>query len=97
MHNGSFKRVEILFVKNIKVVCMWYIRLVYFLYMVFVCEFLLPSMGRPLVSKASREGLPGEGRGGRWGPLRLPQVFLKPRKMHSRSSAVHWRRHAELG
>ena len=49
--------------KNIKVVCMWYIRLVYFLYMVFVCEFLLPSMGRPLVSKASCEGLPGEGRG----------------------------------
>ena len=29
--------------------------------------------------------------------LRLPQVFLKPRKMHSSSSAVHWRRHAELG
>ena len=41
----------------------WYIRLVYFLSMVFVCEFLLPSMGRPLVSKASCEGLPGEGRG----------------------------------
>ena len=49
--------------KNIKVVCMWYIRLVYFLSMVFVCEFLLPSMGRPLVSKASCEGLPDEGRG----------------------------------
>ena len=63
LHNGSFKRVEILFVKNIKVVCMWYIRLVYFLSMVFVCEFLWPSMGRPLVSKASCEGLPGEGRG----------------------------------
>ena len=63
MHDGSFKRVDNFFGKNIKVVCMWYIRLVYFLSMVFVCEFLLPSMGRPLVSKASCEGLPGEGRG----------------------------------
>ena len=31
--------------------------------MVLFCEFLLPSMGRPLVSKASCEGLPDEGRG----------------------------------
>ena len=29
--------------------------------------------------------------------LRLPQVFLKPRKMQSSSAAVHWRRPAELG
>ena len=63
MQDGSFKRVDNFFGKNIKVVCMWYIRLVYFLSMVFVCEFLLPSMGRHLVSKASCEGLPGEGRG----------------------------------
>ena len=31
------------------------------------------------------------------GTLRLPQVLIKPRKMHSSSFAVHWRRHAELG
>ena len=30
-------------------------------------------------------------------PLRLPQVSIKPRKMHSSSFAVHWRRPAELG
>ena len=30
-------------------------------------------------------------------PLQLPQVLIKPRKMHSSSSAVHWRRPAELG
>ena len=36
-------------------------------------------------------------KGGREGALRLPQVLIKPRKMHSSSFAVHWRRHAELG
>ena len=34
---------------------------------------------------------------GRTIPLRLTQVSIKPRKMHSSSSAVHWRRPAELG
>ena len=29
--------------------------------------------------------------------LRLPQVLIKPRMMHSSSSAVHWRQPAELG
>ena len=31
------------------------------------------------------------------GPLRLPQVLIKPRKIHSSSSAVLWRRPAKLG
>ena len=30
-------------------------------------------------------------------PLRLPQVLIKPRKILSSSSVVHWRRPAELG